>query len=249
MGKSFDELMRLSDKGYIDRFDDIDGIIYSLMNTSPEELEACYGSRANLIAGNLLILNSLPDEYISKLKFCDLLNMTAHLGEIYDINKIYKYTELTGDMLLTAQNTIPKIKLFLAISIKSFTDFIDRKAGTNKCSKIYREIQDIAEVDLNLDITDTTTFGGLLNRLINLMTRMSIGHPVEEFVDRREYCNEIIKMLFIDCMRLGYKELFDYVKLEISLYQTACDKFDFENEFKFFGIWDEELDSIKTNDQ
>ena len=251
MAKHLDEIM-MSDKGYIDSFDDIEKLTEKVMNMSARDLMVRGGYDPNTIVDDLLIFNALPEDCSYNVRICDMLNMTnelIHCEYPNDRACAARYAVITAEMLNKASYASADIKLFLSISVKALADFMDKKAGKNKpkCRKKYRRIIGMAKKNALLEVTEKTTIKALTDGIRPYMTKWDPRMYTKAFINYAENCCEIIRKIFIDFMREGYKDMFDFSKLQKSVNENeyACEKY-IEEDIDDFG--DDDFDEFKEFD-
>lgn len=230
MGKHFDEIMRISDKGYVDSFDDIEELINKVMNIKAVDLNVKDYCQPNAFAAHLLKFNenNLPYDNVQDIRICDMLNLTYDLEDYGDyIHE--RYAAVIAELLRSASKTSGDIKLFLSISVKAFADFMDKKSGTSKGSELYEEIAELAQSASKITVDEKMTIKALLNGIRPCMTRWNPLLSVASFTDHAINCCAIMEKIFIGCMRVGYEEIFDFSRIEEILGIVADDELEYEN--------------------
>lgn len=220
MGKHLDEIMMMSDKGYIDSFDDIEKLTERVMNIDARTLTIKGGYDLNIIADDLISFNELPDTFRYPVRICDIFNM-AYAQECSDRAKLLfeyiceRYTVLTAELLNRASYSYSDIKLFLSISVKAFADFMDKRSGKKdcKCKKMYKKIIETAKESAHLEVNEKTTIMAIIDGVRPYITQWNPGMRIDIFVFHAENCCRIIKQIFVDFILAGYEDMFDFIKL------------------------------------
>lgn len=219
MGKYLDEIMMTSDKGYIDGFDDIEKLTERVMNIDARTLTVKGGYNPNIIIDDLISLNDLPGLFQYTVRICDMLNMAHALSYAGSEGHFYhdckRYAVITAEILNKAAYASADIKLFLSISVKAFADFMDKKSGkTNRiCSTMYRDIVDMAKENALLDVNEKTTIKAIIDGVRPYMTIWNPRMCANTFINYALNCCEIIEKIFVDFIRVGYEDMFDFIKL------------------------------------
>lgn len=219
MGKYLDEIMMMSDKGYIDSFDEIEKLTEKVMNMDARTLTVRDGYKPDVIADDLICLNELPDSFKYTVRICDMLNMAHALSYAGSEGRLYndceRYAVMTAEILNKASYAYADIKLFLSISVKAFADFMDKRSGKTDriCNTMYKDIVDMAKKNALLDVNEKTTIKAVIAGVRPYMTKWNPRMCVNTFVNYALNCCEIIKKIFVDFIRTGYEDMFDFDKL------------------------------------
>lgn len=227
MGKYLDEIMTMSDKGYIDSFEEIEKLTEKVMNMEVRTLMVRDGLKPDAIIEDLLVFSDLPEDCSYNVRICDMLNMAREIGHCEfpgDSACTARYASITAELLNKAARTSGDIKLFLSISVKAFADFMDKRSGENnrKCKRIYEKIVTMAKENALLEVTEKTTIKAVIDGVRQYMTKWNVRMQAKTFVQYAENCCEIIKNIFVDLMLAGYKEMLDFDKLWKAVYELHC---------------------------
>lgn len=211
--------MMMSDKGYIDSFDDIEKLTERVMSIDARKLTVREGYNPNTIVEDLLIFNALPEDCSYTVRICDMLNMARQLVHCqYPGDRICtaRYAVITADMLDKASFVSSDIKLFLSISVKAFADFMDKRSGKihHECKMAYKAIIAMAKESALLEVTEKTTIKAVIEGIRPYMTRWGPRMHLNAFVNHTENCCEIIRKIFVDFIYAGYADMFDFSKLK-----------------------------------
>ena len=147
MCKQIEEIMQLSDNGYIEEYDDIAVILEHFLNYTMEELNNALSKNHKILdfaadiairLGNIDITNTLQ---LEKITLSDLLCVMK-----YSEKARHESEEAILSYMKYLRNSIAYIKglpwatLFMSISVNSLMSFFHEKTNDCKYSKIYREI-------------------------------------------------------------------------------------------------------------
>lgn len=206
MHNRIDEIMQLSDNGYIEEYDDIAVILEHFLNYTMEELD-------NALPPNHKILDFAADIVI-KLGNIDITD-SSQLERITmsDLLCIMKYSEKTRyepeEAILSymkyLRNSIACLKglpwatLFMSISVNSLMSFFHEKTNDRKYSKIYREICELSGLYGEHGISYLSTVKQLFDDTVGaLFSSWNPGFNKDEYFDKIENCCLILKRLFVD---------------------------------------------------
>ncbi len=206
MSNRIDEIMQISDNGYIEEHDDIEVILEHFLNYTMEELN-------NALPKNHIILDFAADIAI-KLGNIDITD-TSQLEKITlsDLLCIIRYSEKTRyepeEALLSymkyLRNSIaylkglPWAKLFMSISVKSLMDFFFEKTDNRAYFKVYRDIFELSGLYGENGISYLSTVKQLFDDTVGtLFSSWNPGFNKDEYFDKIEKCCLIHKRLFID---------------------------------------------------
>lgn len=206
MSERIDELMRISDKGFVDEYNDIKVILENFLNYSMEELnnalpESCdlYGFADN-VALKLGGIKLNDRESLEKLHLSDLLCIMKYFEDTF--------SDLTGVLLSYMKNlrnnifclkNLPWATLFMSISVKSLMDFLDKECGAYQYSAIYRSMCGMSKECAQFELSEYTTLKQLLEGTgIALFASWNPGYDKELYFDTIESACLIIKFIFIN---------------------------------------------------
>ena len=217
MKKKFDSIMRLSNKGYIDNPKDVKEITDAMMSCTLEDL-ALPSCNIMPISTRLLEIFYLPSAVAEEVRFGELLN----LFRVYclEVNSAEMAAQLVP-ILIKLSQTIGKVRLFTAIPIKSLMNYIANMALSPLPGQVYNRICGKCARHLGFNLPDDATIGDFLDRINVRMTRWTPGTSLDGFVDYAQNCCEIVKMMLIDCLRIGYIDMFKLSKLNDRLGKLA----------------------------
>lgn len=227
MKSQINDVMRISDKGYIDKVSDVRETVDDLISCKLDQL-IVPGFSAAQMGHDLLDSLFLPSAYPQLLSFGELLNL-IRVAYLHD--NLIEWTALIKIFFTWEEPVISKVKLFAAVPIKALANLVDKKSKSEKGSLFFIYLYERAHNSFGYDLTKTTTIGQLL-ALMGTMTNWEPPLPISEFEKKTHASCEIIKILMIDMIRFAYPEMFVLSKLKDRLasycQDWSSDKFDFE---------------------
>lgn len=158
----------------------------------------------------LLRYMGLPDRDAYTLRFGELLNM---IRIVCCNDKVSDYAARLKLSFIELSEGSAYVKLFKAVTLGAFTDFIDQKSGTLRGSSVYNRISSIGVYDLSIRAARDMTLGELFKEF-GAITRWNIGCSLKRFAERTSACCLIIKLLMVDCFRFAFPDLFSFSELE-----------------------------------
>lgn len=213
MGKYLDELISSAQNKRIDDPEEAGRITTELAYCTLGELS----SEMTKWGEGLLNFTYLPKENAYTLRFGELLNllriMCCELG-------LSDYAARLRLSLFDITSHSTEVKLFKAVTLGVFADFIDRKTGTLRGSSVYNRVSLIAEEKLGLEIGREMTFDKLLSKFTPMMY-WNYASSLKLFTERISACALIIKLLMIDCFRFAFGELFGFSDLKDRLVEQT----------------------------
>ncbi len=206
MSNRIDEIMQISDNGYIEEYGDIAVILEHLLNYTMEELD-------NALPKNHKILDFAADIAI-RLGNIDITD-TSRLEKITlsDLLCIMRYSEKTRhesekailSYMKYLRNSISCLKglpwatLFMSISVYSLMAFFHEKTNDCKYSKIYREICELSGLYGEHGISYLSTVKQLFDdTAVALFSSWNPGFNKDEYFSKIENCCLLHKRLFVD---------------------------------------------------
>ncbi|MCM1382355.1 MAG: hypothetical protein NC192_10480 [Muribaculaceae bacterium] len=171
MPKEIDKLMRISDLGYVDRFDDIEQILEHFLNYTVEEIANVIPPRYQIKSSVDNIVQNLGNiehkhedlSYTNSLTISDLICTMRYFFD----NFANTYTTLLSYMPNFRNNicslNLPWAELFFAIQLKKLIEYFDKKFSTDEFSEFYSTICFNTKRYALYEINDFTTVGALFN--------------------------------------------------------------------------------------
>ena len=206
MCKQIEEIMQLSDNGYIEEYDDIAVILEHFLNYTMEELNNALSKNHKILdfaadiairLGNIDITNTLQ---LEKITLSDLLCVMK-----YSEKARHESEEAILSYMKYLRNSIAYIKglpwatLFMSISVNSLMSFFHEKTNNLKYSKIYREICELSGLYGEHGISYLSTVKQLFDDTVGaLFASWNPGFNKEEYFSKIENCCLILKRLFVD---------------------------------------------------
>ena len=220
MSKAYERVMRLSNKGYIDNPEDVGEITDAMMNRTLAEMTVPSYNTAYL-GGRLLECVYLPAGVAEAVRFGELLNLIRVC--CLETDEPEMAAKLVP-MLRSVSQTVGSVKLFTAIPIKSLMQFIIDKANSPRPAYLYARICEKSSTELRYTIGDETTIGDFIRHIENRMTHWLPGSSLDEFTKYAHSCCEIVKMLLVDCLRVGYLEMFKLSEFHSRIEKLAAEQ-------------------------
>ncbi|MCM1330096.1 MAG: hypothetical protein NC253_11730 [Ruminococcus sp.] len=170
MSKQIDKLMRISDLGYVDRFEDIEQILEHFLDYTVEEISNIVPKKYQIQTLSNNIIQSLGNIELqcNGAGYTNLLTLSDLLCTIKFFENTYRNSHIIIlNYMKDLRNNVyflnlPWAELFMAIPVKRLTEFLNRKFCTDKYSEIYSNICLLAKHYALYEITDFTTIGGIL---------------------------------------------------------------------------------------
>ena len=227
MSKQIDRIMQISDKGYVDDFDDIEEILENFLNYNVETLTCV------LPPG--LKVQEFADNIVRKLGNIELeCGNTAYTDtlRISDLLCVMKYFELSysdSDTILLSYmknlrnnicvlKVLPWAELFFAISVDSLMEFFTSKTGSLEYMENCWRICISAKKYAAFEMTEETTLKMLLDGICgDLFASWNLGFDTDEYIDKIENCCLIVKQVFVDGIAAWYYNRFDILELSKSI--------------------------------
>lgn len=248
MSKHIDEIMRISDKGYADNFEDIKDILENFMSYTVEEVSGVlpgsyslklYSDEIIQKLGNIPLADDIDEAYTGILRLSDLFCTMRYFDKTQDFmyNPLLSYMKGTYRYIRDAQN-LTWVKLFQSISVKSLMDFFGQTVADNSkdYSRIYKSICLSAKNYASFEMTDTATVNQLFKGIRDeLYSSWNPGYSQSEYYEKIERCVLILKHIFVDGLGTWYYDRFDITELTNRIYSKI-------DELELDDIDDFELD-------
>ena len=194
MSNRIDEIMQISDNGYIEEYDDIKVILEHFLNYTMEELN-------NALPKNHKILDFAADiSQLERITLSDLLCIMEHFEKTRHESEeaILSYMKYLRNSIAYLKG-LPWATLFMSISVNSLMSFFHEKTNDCKYSKIYREICELSGLYGEHGISYLSTVKQLFDDTVGaLFASWNPGFNKDEYFDKIENCCLILKRLFID---------------------------------------------------
>lgn len=239
MSKQIDRIMRISDKGYIDDFDDIEEILEHFLSYTVETLTCVLplGLKVKEFADNIvrklgnMELECSNTAYTESLRISDLLCIMRYFELSYsDSDTILLSYMKNLRSNICGLKVLPWAELFLAISVDSLMKFFTSKTGSLEYMENCWRICISAKKYANFSMTEQTTLQMLLDGICgDLFASWNPGFDTDEYIDKIENCCLIIKQIFVDGIAAWYYNRFDILELSKSIKGNAI-KFDESND-------------------
>ena len=218
MSKRIEEIMQLSDNGYIEAYDDIKVILEHFLNYTMEELDNALPKNHKILdfAADIAIrlgnIDITDISQLEKITLSDLLCIMNHSEKIRHEPEeaILSYMKYLRNSIACLKG-LPWATLFMSISVNSLMSFFHEKTNDCKYSKIYREICELSGLYGEHGISYLSTIKQLFDDTVGaLFASWNPGFNKDEYFDKIENCCRIIKLLFLDGIASYYYENFNF---------------------------------------
>lgn len=206
MSKRIDELMRISDRGFVDEYDDIKVILDNFLKYTMSELnnalpESCdlYGFADNA-AGKLGGIKFTDRESLEKLHLSDLLCIMKYFEDTFSDSTgvLLSYMKNLRNNIFCLKN-LPWATLFMSISVKSLMNFLDKECGAYQYSAIYRSMCGMSKECSQFELSEYTTLKQLLEGTGSaLYASWNPCYDKDWYFETIESACLIIKFIFIN---------------------------------------------------
>ena len=239
MSKQLDRIMRISDKGYVDDFADIEEILEYFLNYTVETLTYVIppGHKVHEFADNIvrkignIELENNDNAYTNTLRLSDLLCIMRYFEVSYsDSDTILLSYMKNLRNNICGLKVLPWAELFFAISVDSLMEFFTSKTGNLEYMENCWRICISAKKYANFSMTKQTTLQILLDGICgDIFASWNPGFNTDEYIDKIENCCLIVKQVFVDGIAAWYYNRFDIFELSKSIKGNAI-KFDESND-------------------
>ncbi|MDE7294580.1 MAG: hypothetical protein K2N72_09180 [Oscillospiraceae bacterium] len=239
MSKQLDRIMRISDKGYIDNFNDIEEILEHFLSYTVETLTSVLppGLKVHEFADNIvrklgnMEFDSSNTDYTESLRISDLLCIMRYFELSYsDSDTILLSYMKNLRSNICGLKVLPWAELFLSISVDSLMKFFTSKTGSLEYMENCWRICISAKKCANFSMTKQTTLQMLLDGICgDLFASWNPGFDTDEYIDKIENCCLIVKQVFVDGIAAWYYNRFDILELSKSI-EGKVIKFDKPND-------------------
>lgn len=206
MSKRIDELMKISDKGFVDEYGDIKVILENFLNCTVSELNNALPQSCDLydFANNVtqrLGGVTFPDkESLGNLRLSDLLCIMKYFEDTFSdsTGALLSYMKNLRNNIVSLKG-IPWAALFLSVSVKPLMEFLDRDCGEYQYSAIYRSLCGMSKECAQFELSEYTTLKQLLDGTGSaLFASRNPGYDKDLYFDTIETACLIIKFIFIN---------------------------------------------------
>ncbi|MDE6592706.1 MAG: hypothetical protein K2K57_06550 [Oscillospiraceae bacterium] len=239
MSKQLDRIMRISDKGYVDDFDDIEEILENFLSYTVETLTCVLppGYKVQEFADNIvrklgnIKFESSSTDYTDTLRLSDLLCIMRYFEVSYsDSDTILLSYMKNLRNNICGLKVLPWAKLFFAISVDSLMEFFTSKTGSLEFMENCWRICISTKKCSAFEMTKGTTLKMLLDGICgDLFASWNPGFDTDEYIDKIENCCLIVKQVFVDGIAAWYYNRFDILELSKSIKGNAIE-FDESND-------------------
>lgn len=210
MKKFLDEIMKESDKGYIDDLEYTEILAKKMICLTYEDLSAAKGYNTAALITDMVRANNYPECDVDKISFGDMLTLAA-FNDYCEYDRFY---DKLANLLLLISSVNPDVRLFTSVSVKALMELVDKKTDTDKGSKMYEKIEEYMGKYFCRTISEGTTVKQLIGTLISKMTNRPLSMYMVEFNDIVDVSLEILEMLTVKALRDVFSEELDYKPLQ-----------------------------------
>lgn len=210
MKKFLDEIMKESDKGYIDDLEHIEVLAKKMICLTYADLSAAKGYNTAALITDLVRANNYPECDVDTISFGDMLTLAA-FNDYYEYDRFY---DKLANLLLLISSVNTDVKLFTSVSVKALMELVDKKTDTDKGSRMYEKIEEYMGKYFCRTISEDTTVKLLAGTLISKMTNRPLSMYMVEFNDIVDVSLEILEMLIVKALRDVFSEELDYKPLQ-----------------------------------
>ncbi|MCM1328015.1 MAG: hypothetical protein NC253_01115 [Ruminococcus sp.] len=209
MSKQIDKLMRISDLGYVDRFEDIEEILKNFLNYTVEDIlyVAPPSYQTQVSANNIVqFLGNIEHKhenvsYTNSLTISDLICTMRYFLD----NSANSHTTLLSYMKNFRNNiyslNLPWAELFFAIRLDRLIAYFDNKFNTNSFSIFYKTICYMTKRYTLYEINAFTTVGTLFNETFAYMfADWTPGYDIDFYTESINACCSIFKLFFVNIL-------------------------------------------------
>lgn len=222
MAISLKEAIYCSEKGYIDRAEDIRDIMEHLTRLTLRELNAHCGRDFLDIFEVGLEMCNIPTSYLGSMTYTEMLCVTYSIKFDYrfkiidDLDSLCRlcYIGRVGEALMMAKNTCPWVKLYLSTGVKAYMDFLAEQSEDLNGNTMYAALTKRVSGIVEIEMSDSTTIGELVKGSVGAMK--DYWDPM---VDIKEYSNkiyaayELLDMTLMSGMEAVYKKQFSLAQI------------------------------------
>ncbi|MDE6595679.1 MAG: hypothetical protein K2K44_06700 [Oscillospiraceae bacterium] len=218
MSNRIDDIMQLSDNGYIEEYYDIEVILEHFLNYTMEELNNVLPQNHKILdfAANIAIrlgnIDITDTSQIEKITLSDLLCIMEYFEKTRHETEeaLLSYMKYLRNSIAYLKG-LPWATLFMSISVNSLMSFFHEKTNDRKYSKIYREICELSGLYGEHGISYLSTVKQLFDDTVGaLFSSWNPGFNKDEYFSRIENCCLILKRLFVDGIAKYYYTNFNF---------------------------------------
>lgn len=238
MSKRIDEILRISDKGFVDEYDDIKIILENFLNYKISTLHNALPKNCDMYDFTINVAKKLGNIDINNSSQIENLRLSELLCIMKYFEKNFKDPhEVLMSYMKNLRNNISSIKglpwatLFMSISVKSLMYFFNEMTYERKFLELYKDIFYLSKDCAEFEISDYTTIKQLFDGITCTMyASWNPGYDKDAYIEKITQSCCIINLIFIDgiaeyCYRdFNFNEFLDKHSLEIDL-QTSEDDY------------------------
>ncbi|MBE6902421.1 MAG: hypothetical protein E7478_08085 [Ruminococcaceae bacterium] len=220
-----------SEKGYIDRAEDIREIMEHLTRLTLRELnDHCNYNCLECFDVGMQMLD-IPTSYLNDLSYIEMLcvmdsirfdywkydskglTRMANSREQSDAVCRLFYVYTIAKALSLASRTCTWVKLFFAVSVKAYVEFITSQAGCSDGFLEYKSLCTIAD-KVNIEVTDTLTVGAFIGKALDAMNiSWNAMQDIDEYAKQMYTAYEMVDSLLLHRIQPAYPKQFDLAQI------------------------------------
>lgn len=226
MAMSLAEATYCSEKGYIDRTEDIREIMEHLSTLTLKELyDHCKFECLEGFDTGMAMLD-IPTNYLDNLSYIEMLcvmdsirfeywkcdagglSRKANTGERTDAVCRLFYVYTIAEALARASRSCTWVKLFLSVSVKAYIEYITEQAGCTDGFVTFKALGKTAD-KVGIKLSCTLTMGEFIRRSLSAMNKSWNGmEDIEEYTERIYTAYEMVDNLLLFRIQPAYPKQF-----------------------------------------
>lgn len=231
MAISLKEAIYCSEKGYIDRAEDIREIMEHLSTLTLKELNdhcnfdclECFDVGMEMLDIPTIYLHNLS--YIEMLCVMDsikfdywkwdskgLMRMANSRNQSDAVCRLF-YVYTIAKALSLASRTCTWVKLFFAVSVKAYVEYITSQAGCSDGFLAYKSLCMIAD-RVDIKVTDTLTMGAFIGKALEAMNKSwNAMQDIDEYAKQMYTTYEMVDGLLLHSIQPAYPKQFSLAQI------------------------------------
>ncbi len=222
MGIRLEEAMHNSNKGYIDRADDIREIMEHITALTLKELRNHSRNSHLQLFEVWLEEKNIPTSYLNDLRYTEMLGLvdSIKIDYIFGMNEEdarcrLQYISTIIDTLQKASVSCGWVRLFLSVSVKAYMDFLAERADDEQSYERYNNLHEMVKNTLRQRLKEATTIGELIKRAdAQLKKPLDPLQFIGDYAEQIYYTYEIIDTLLVTSMRKAYPTQFSIEQIK-----------------------------------
>jgi len=222
LAMTIEEATYCSEKGYIDRADDIGEIMEHLTVLPLKELTSSCSSSYSGIFDIGLDMFDIPKNYGNVITYAEMLCVIDSIkfdywtgtGSDMDAASRMCYVQTMGEALLKASRVSPWVKLYLSTSVKAYLDFIEAQAGTYDGGRRFAELKNMAYNAFEFKLTGSTTIEDLIRASVKaIMRRWNPLGDIDEYKSKIYAAHEVLDVMLMSSIKTSQRTKFSLAQI------------------------------------